>query len=354
VLEPRYDEGVTPNVTPAGRATTTAPSIPIFHRTVTDGGTTFPYTMVGKNPFTNHADATSHVPTVIVPVVVKLSSGQTFDPTKADSCAPSSSITRLLKSPLFKSKSYTWGGKSVGNGQFVSIFRRAEFWSQTKPSGRNPDLQVTLDPTTTTAVTVDVPANKSAVATRPCGPLGAMEINWWDNEVQTVLMPELANRGFGSGSFPIFVLTNVVEYENTTSNCCILGYHNAFTNPADSGTTTYATAMYDNSHHTFSGVKDISILVHEVAEWMDDPLVNGVDNNTKPWGNIGQVSGCQDNLEVGDPLTGKLQPTSLGGKTWHPQELAFFSWFYHQKPSIGVNRWYSSNGTFRSPAAHCP
>ena len=83
-------------------------------------------------------------------------------------------------------------------------------------------------------------------------------------------------------------------------------------------------------------------------------LVNGVDNNTNPWGNIGQVSGCQTNLEVGDPLSGKLQSTRLGGKTWHPQELAFFSWFYHQRPSIGVNRWYSSNGTFTSAAAPCP
>jgi hypothetical protein len=310
--------------------------------------------MVGKNPFTAHANGAANVPTVIVPVVVRLTDGDTFDPTVSDSCASSSSVTRLLSSPIFRAKAYTWGGRNVGTGQFVSIFRRAEFWQQTKPAGLNPDLQVNLVATTTKAITVTVPATASAEGTLSCGSLAAMEISWWDDEVRTVLMPKLAARGFGSGDFPIFVLRNVVEYDGTPASCCILGYHSAFTNPADGGVTTYGTAMYDSTHHAFAGVKDISVISHEVAEWMDDPLVDGVDNNTDPWGNIGQVTGCQTNLEVGDPLSGSLQNTRLAGRTWHPQELAFFSWFYHQSPSIGVRHWYSSDGTFTSAAAPCP
>jgi hypothetical protein len=101
---------------------------------------------------------------------------------------------------------------------------------------------------------------------------------------------------------------------------------------------------------SFRGSKDISSLSHEIAEWMDDPFGT---NRTRPWGHIGQVSGCQGNLEVGDPLSGTLQPTKLGGTTWHPQEMAFASWFYHQNPSPSVNGWYSSNGTFRTDANHC-
>lgn len=356
VLKPLYDVGVQPHLSRLSnsKAAAAAPSIPLFHRTVTDGTKTFPYTMVGKNPFKSQANGAVNVPTVIVPVIIKLANGDTFNPTVADSCAPSSSVTRMLNSPIFKSKKYTWGGTNVGTGQYVSVFRRAEFWSKTKPSGLNPDLQVTLKPTTTTPITVTVPAVDSAFEPISCGDLGAMEVNWWDNEVQSVLMPKLAARGFGSGDFPIFLLSNVVEYDTTTTNCCILGYHSAFTNPSDAGTTTYATAMYDNTHNAFGkGVKDISALSHEVAEWMDDPLVDGVNNQTKPWGNIGQVVGCQDNLEVGDPLSGTLQPTKLGGQTWHPQELAFFSWFYHQSPSIGVNHWYSSDATFQKAAARC-
>ena len=39
---------------------------------------------------------------------------------------------------------------------------------------------------------------------------------------------------------------------------------------------------------------------------------------------------CQDNLEVGDPLTG-FNFSPIGGRngfTYHLQELTFFSWFY--------------------------
>jgi hypothetical protein len=38
------------------------------------------------------------------------------------------------------------------------------------------------------------------------------------------------------------------------------------------------------------------------------------------------------------------------GVMYMPQELAFFSWFYRQSPSIGINGWYSDNGTFRTGA----
>jgi hypothetical protein len=90
---------------------------------------------------------------------------------------------------------------------------------------------------------------------------------------------------------------------------------------------------------------------HEIGEWMDDPLG---DNPTAPWGHTGQVTGCQSNLEVGDPLSGgPLISVASGGFTYHVQELAFFSWFYRQTPSIGVNSWYSDNGTFKTPAAAC-
>jgi hypothetical protein len=88
---------------------------------------------------------------------------------------------------------------------------------------------------------------------------------------------------------------------------------------------------------------------HEIGEWMDDPIGN---NSTPLWGHTGQVSGCQNNLEVGDPLSGTDFPQLLAtnGVTYHPQELAFFSWFFRQSPSLGVNGWYSDNGTFTQDA----
>ncbi|WP_295695380.1 hypothetical protein [Lapillicoccus sp.] len=199
------------------------------------------------------------------------------------------------------------------------------------------------------AITINVPAASSAEGTTTCGNrlLGSIEINWLDNYLQTTALPQLQSQGLGASTFPVFLMGNVVEYIGTTSNCCVLGYHNA-TSSAATG-QTYAVSMYDNTGD-FTGSSDVSVLPHEVAEWINDPLVN---NPTKPWGHIGQVSGCQNNLEVGDPLSGTTTQVTLNGKSYRLQENAFVSWFYHQSPSTGVNGWYSNFGTFRSSAAPC-
>ena len=49
-----------------------------------------------------------------------------------------------------------------------------------------------------------------------------------------------------------------------------------------------------------------------------------------------------------------LNQVTVNGFQYHPQELAFFSWFFNQVPSIGRNGVYSNNGTFTSPAPLCP
>ena len=85
---------------------------------------------------------------------------------------------------------------------------------------------------------------------------------------------------------------------------------------------------------------------------MDDPLGT---NPTPAWGNIGQVQGCQNNLEVGDPLSGTFfPPVTMNNFTYNPQELAFYSWFYRQTPSIGSGGVYSNNGTFTAGPPACP
>ena len=95
-----------------------------------------------------------------------------------------------------------------------------------------------------------------------------------------------------------------------------------------------------------------------MAELLDDPLVEdatgGVGFGTPAWGNVGQVSGCQSNLEVGDPLTGTPfgTPRMPNGVTYHPQELAFFSWFFGP-PSIGAGLYYSNNRSFSVAAGPC-
>jgi hypothetical protein len=322
-------------------------SIPLFTASVRDGSTTFRYSMVGKNPFVAQAEPSTTVSTTLIPVVIKFSNGDTWNPTAIDSCDSQSALTRTRNSPLFVAQPWKFGPTSVGTGQYIDIFQRSEFYRQTNPSGINPGYHVKLALKTHAPLVLHVPTADAAETTTVCGnhKLGAVEINYLDGQIQHYITDTLGPAA--TGTFPLFLLDNVLEYEGTTANCCVFGYHGAMANA--SRLQTYGVSMYDNTGD-FGGIADTSILAHEVGEWMNDPTGT---NPTKPWGNSGQVAGCQANLEVGDPLTGTGITNTLNGKKYHLQELAFFSWFYHSSPSLGVNGWFSSNGTFKRSAAPC-
>ena len=348
-----YDVGVHPGITAAqARASARAgTTVPEYTATQKVGTKSFKYTIVGKNPAIKVTNASTTVTAEIVPLIMKFSNGDTWDPTKADSCdAGASPLARTQNSPIVKTKATSFGGTSVGTVQVTNAFQRAEFWTDAKPGGINPTYGVKLAFKTLSPVTIKVPAGWGpATAAIGCGNglLGAVNINKLDPFLQNTVIPSLASQGVGTKTFPIFLLHNFVEFIGTTAQCCVLGYHNTFNTSA--GAQTYGLAMYDNSK-AFTGSFDISALSHEVGEWQNDP--NTV-NPTPSWGHIGQVTGCQSNLEVGDPLSGTTFKDPLGGFTYHPQELAFFSWFYHQKPSLGVNGWYSDQGKFKTFAAAC-
>ena len=321
-----------------------------FSTTVKDGTKTFTYAMVGKNPFVKLTAPSTTITTYLVPLKIVLSNHDTFDPTVHGSCDSVSAESRTIQSPIVVSQAYSQGGTALGTGQYTDIFRRAEFFSQTGPTGINAGYHLKLNVVTLPVVTLNVPAADSAEFTRPtaCGEnTGAFEINWFDHALTSTVLPNLKAQGVTVKTFPLFLLRDAVGYDTVTTNCCILGYHGVTQTAA--GRQTYAVADYESSKR-FSDALDVNTLAHEVGEWEDDPFGN---NPTKPWGHIGQVSGCQNNLEVGDPLSGKSVNVTTGGHTYHPQELAFFSWFYHQSPSLGVNGLYSNNGTFTSPAAPC-
>jgi hypothetical protein len=322
-------------------------SIPMFTASVRDGTSTFRYSMVGKNPFVAQTQPSTTVSTTLIPVVIKFSNGDTWNPAVIDSCDSQSALTRARNSPIFVAQPWKFGPTSVGTGQYIDAFQRGEFYRQTKPNGINPGYHVKLALKTHAALVLHVPTADAAESTTVCGnrKLGAVEINYLDGQIQHYITATLGSAA--TTTFPLFLLGNVVEYIGSTSNCCVLGYHNAI--PNASQLQTYGVSMYDNTGD-FGSIADTSILAHEVGEWMNDPIGT---NPTKPWGNIGQVAGCQFNLEVGDPLTGTGITDTLNGKKYHLQELAFFSWFYHSSPSLGANGWFSSNGTFRTSAAPC-
>jgi len=323
--------------------------IPLWSFTVssTRDGNTYSGTMVGQSAFTAQNTQTT-IPTQIIPVIFTMPDGGVFDPTAPDPCAGNrSTVSLTLGSPVVSSAHFSLNGVNVGNTQYIDAFQRANFWSEVAQTNYHTLLGVTTLP----AVKVQVPQSRGATFDDKalfgaCGFTGVIDINWWDPFVTGTLIPALSSQGVNPTTFPVFLFDNVVMSLGSPSlfkKCCILGYHGAFGLPVQ----TYSPLDFDTSG-IFGSTLDTSIMAHEVGEWMDDPLGN---NPTPAWGHIGQVGGCQNNLEVGDPLTGRnLPPVRMpNGFTYHLQELAFFSWFYGA-PSIGAGGLFSDNGTFTKDA----
>ncbi len=342
------------NAARAQRAATAGATVPLWSDSIVSGGKTYKYQMVGKNPFVKQSSPSVSIGAPIIPVAFSFQGGNkggVFNPAKK-ACSESLSDINLVKqSPIFTKITYTDGSAKLGTGEYVDIFQRANFWKYVGGSAKtNPNYGVNLAATVKPAVTVTVGSSAGEVLGSGCGALGLININTWDSYLRKTLIPKLSSE-ISPTKIPVFIFRNVAMYSNNNpSDCCALGYHSGYTK--SSGTPQFYTVTDIDDSGEFSGVEDVSDLAHEVAEWMDDPSGS---NPTPAWGHVGQdPNSCQANLEVGDPLTGTNIPVTAANKiTYHPQELAFFSWFYRQKPSIGVNGFYSLAGTFRAPSKPC-
>jgi hypothetical protein len=330
--------------------------------------------IVGRSPFNRGKTATT-VNVMIVPIVLTIGS-TVFDPTAVDACFESGTATDLSlfqNSPIFQNVTWDGGagaghgakmnGVNVGTATYNDAVRRAENWAFVGGSNYHTDFNVT----THSAIAINSTSIGGGGITfsSGCGTLGILYLNPagpggdWDFYVQNTLIPSL---GISATTFPVFLMKNVVlslSNPPTVANCCVLGYHGAF-GTVPGSEWTYSPMDFDTTGDFGPAVSDTSVPSHEVGEWMDDPLGG---NPTPAWGNIGQVTGCQGNWEVGDPLSGTNFPVVVmpNGFTYHLQELAFFSWFYNgynlpsgpSFASIGTGGLFSSNGTFTGASKPC-
>ena len=380
-LTVRYVEPITHGVDKAARAqaiqsaTASASSassfLPVwnFGAISSRDGNIYAGSMVGANPTIRGTDASVSVLGQIVPVIVKLhtigvsinpntgviktvAGETTFDPTIPDTAclsAPNNVPETLFRqSPILTNANFNFGGTPVGITQYTDAFQRANFWSLIDRA----NYHVRLSPIKMFApIVIDVPAKLglalSASVFGSCSRLGIVDINAMD---AFVVQATLTLPGINTKTFPMFLLHNAVMSVGSPTqigNCCVLGYHGV--NPTNPVTfQTYSPLDFDNTGLFGPGFGDSAVPSHEVAEWVNDPY----DVNPTPaWGHTGQVAGCQNNLEVGDPLTGTTISPIVGGNgfTYHLQELAFYSWFYGA-PSVGIHGWFSDNATFRTDA----
>ena len=315
-----------------------AANIPMWRGSFAFQGTTYTFVMIGTNPASG--SATTSVPVVIIPLKFNFTGGVSLSAETTVCNDTETALQRTQNSPIIKSASFSPGGTNVGTTQYIDAFQRANFWSSVSTTSSN--YHVLLSPVTVKPLqTISVSKRFGKTVAGPCARIGEVDINFFDSQAQSLL----TTLGVPATSFPLFLDYNTFLTSN--KSCCILGYHSA-----TSSNQTYAFAAYsDPGIFTAAGIRDIHALSHEVGEWMDDPFGNNI---VPAWGNVGQVSGCQNNLEVGDPVTGIAFTKTLNGFTYHPEDLVFLPLFSRQSPSSSVNGWFTFLNTFSSPAAACP
>ncbi len=298
----------------------------------TSEGKTWKYSMVGTNP--TKGSATTTIPTTIVPLLLKFSNGNSFDGTPQ--------VSSTTSSPLFQNANFT-----SGTTQYGDAIQRAEFWNSV--STKSPNYHVLVGtPTIAQTVTLNIPSvdGTTVVDSSSGQTIGLININWFDPQIQTLL----TSLKFTPNMLPIFLSHNVYLSQGapTLSNCCIGGYHNAVTDTAGLQTYIWSTETDSGIERGFG--EDVSALSHEMLEWFNDPFTNNtVPNWISP---IAPQYGCNNSLEVGDPLVGVVFTVS-GFSSDHLQDMALFSWFARKSKPISINGLYTYLGTFTGLSKMC-
>jgi hypothetical protein len=324
----------------------TSKTIPYWGSSFTDptNGVTYPYTMVGTNPY--GAPVTTTVPSEIIPFKFNFSDGTVMDGT-AD-------VSKTIASPIFSNYAHSLsGGDFTQTGD--AIYRAQ--WNKSS-SGYHVRLGT---PTVYPTQTFDVPANQGFTFVNSRGvQIGLMSYSWFSSRLKNTIN----TLGIDPTTLPVILTHNTMLYIGTTDNCCIIGYHGATGSAHGNGAQSVQTYMFAaySTPRTFGGfptvgISDIHALSHEVSEWYDDPFVN---NFVNPWLTpTAPQYGCTAYLETGDPVVGIWFPLAgntydaNAGGVWHPEDEVHFSWFARETPSRAYGGYYTYMNTFHEAAHGC-
>lgn len=348
-----------------------ATTIPYFRSQFTDptNGVTYAYNMVGTNPA--KGDATTTIPTVIIPFSFTFS---TVSPAATTNTLDGSvHVKDTIESPVFQTSDVGAAasstasappslnaGRTVSEPSDVTQVGDAIYRAQWGLSGSN--YHVLLgQPTVLPTQSFTVPANlgQIVVGRRTHATIGLLDIGWFGNRLHETIN----NLHISAGTLPIILVNNTFLYEgNNPANCCVLGYHGATTSLNGNGkqqVQTYMFASYStqgifgmHAGDTESFVADIHGLSHEVQEWYDDPFVNNAIN---PWLTpTAPQYGCTGSLETGDPVVGYgFKITMSNGITYHPEDETQYSWFARENPSRAESGYFTYLNNFPQIAHGC-
>lgn len=313
-----------------------ATTIPNWTSSFTYSGAAYAFTMVGTDPAAGAAATT--VPVVIVPLNFVFSNGVNLD--------GASKLTLTTQSPIFQAAAF-----DSGKTQFGDAMQRATFWNYAGTKAA-PNWHVLLgQPAIAPEQTLVVPQDQGSEFTGSVSgaPIGLVEYQWFSTHIQNLL----GSMHISANTIPIFLTYNVFLYQKSTANCCIIGYHGATASAGGNGVQqvqTYIWASYSDPGIFSVPIEDINALSHEVAEWLNDPLVGNV---VPAWSVPSEPQyGCSNVLEVGDPLVGVAYKVNLNGTAYHPQDVAFLPWFA-RSASASIGGRYTYLGTFTTYSPGC-
>jgi len=260
-------------------------------------------------------------------------------------------VANVLGSPNFQSATYT-----SGTTQFGDAVQRAEFWLHVSTTSSNWHTLLDSTPTVFPTEVIQVPQGQvvQAVGSVSHRLLSLMSASWFSDRLH-----ELINTlHIPPTTLPIVLTYDTFLYQHSLSNCCILGYHGAFSSLNGDGNQqiqTFIFAAWTDSIIFSGGVADILPLSHEISEWMNDPFVH---NFVPPWQFPGVPGSCQGNLETGDPIEVLAHsdfPVTINGFTYHPQIEAILPWFTREVPSSAIMGAYSypNTSTLTGPSQPC-
>jgi hypothetical protein len=326
-------------------------SFPHFTSNFKVNGVNYNFTMVGRNPKSGLATT---IQSIIIPLRMNFTG---FGPNGDVSYSfdPGPAVTNMVASPLYQPAPFP-----NGVGQFCDQMQRAAFWNRMDKDHQwhvymdRPNVAGAID----VAVTPDLGPTTELIPLGAGVYLGNVPIDFMDSVARTVL----GQLNLDPGVLPIFV-TNGVTAD-------ALGYHTAYAQqknsppPAIGHLQTYIYTSWLDPTVVPPIFADVSTFNHELAEWMNDPFVNNVVPTWVYPPADDPRAVCSDNpyLEVGDPQGNgptfddfPAAEITLGGVTYHLQQLVLWQWFADEVPSSAYGGWYTFPipSSLDQPAVYC-
>lgn len=237
------------------RNSPTVTTVPFYSSSFTANSQTFPFQMVGTNPLLTAASTT--VPVEIIPLTVVFADGSMFD--------AAARAQALASSPMFNNTVFP-----SETGQFADVNERAAF------NVVGSAYHVLLgSPTVLPAITVHVPGKFGRTQSFKGVKIGFVDKGF----IRPIILNTIVQDNIDPTTLPIVLVGDVFEFvtppKKTLRNCCILGFHNAFTTGLGV-VQTFAFGSYTSPGIFGGGIADITTISHEVGEWLNDPFADNI------------------------------------------------------------------------------